>query len=146
MLASLVDEARGELLRARSGNTQSLTFDSGHTVSGKRSFASRIFAGVRQPMQAESPARAGEYAPRAKLLRWIAALPAVEADADEAVAKRQRFLECCENDLLRQVAQVRSPTRSHSKKGGPGFAGQVLEFSLDCADQWTRGPTGAAIV
>src|ERR1700674_2149699 len=36
---------------------------------------------------------------------------------------------------------IRVPTGSHSKQGGPGFAGQVLEFSLGRADQWMRGPT-----
>jgi hypothetical protein len=36
---------------------------------------------------------------------------------------------------------IRVPTGSHSKKGGPGFAGQVLEFSCLRADLWIRGPT-----
>jgi hypothetical protein len=33
------------------------------------------------------------------------------------------------------------PTRSHGKKGAPGFARQVLEFYLRRADRWIRGPT-----
>src|ERR1700687_2629759 len=36
---------------------------------------------------------------------------------------------------------VRGPTGSYSKKGGPGFARQMLEFCRGRADQWIRGPT-----
>jgi hypothetical protein len=36
---------------------------------------------------------------------------------------------------------LRVPTGSHSKRGVPGFAGQVLEFNLGRTDRWITGPT-----
>ena len=42
--------------------------------------------------------------------------------------------------LMRTCVQG-GPTRSHSKQGGPGFAGQVLEFNVCRADRWITGPT-----
>jgi integrase len=48
---------------------------------------------------------------------------------------------CYASPTASEDVWVRVPTGSHSKQGGLGFAGQVLEFSRGRADQWIRGPT-----
>ena len=72
---------------------------------GRRAF----FAGVRYEAQAEFAA-AREHP--SELLRRVATLAAVEADADELLAIRQRLLQCGERRLFAQVAQ-----KTHDQQG-----------------------------
>ena len=41
----------------------------------------------------------------------------------------------------REPVRGKGPTQSNSKKGGPGFPRQALEFSCVAADRWIKGPT-----